>query len=122
MVNIETLNEEIFKIKELDEAIFDLLEQEEDLEKDAEEVMDFDLKVKLIRENAKKYLWKHKEHAIDSSSFISRHVMGVKLPKFNLKLFEGDPRNWKPFIEAFEASIEIYIFKRIFERCGVENY
>ena len=43
-VNIEAFNEEIFKIKELDEAIFNLFEQEEDLEKDAEEVMDFDFK------------------------------------------------------------------------------
>ena len=32
--------------------------------------------------------------------------MGVKLPTFNLKLFEGDPRNWKAFIEAFEASFD----------------
>ena len=30
----------------------------------------------------------------------------MKLPKFYLKCFEGNPMEWKPFIEAYEASID----------------
>ena len=38
-------------------------------------------------------------------SVINKQNGGVHLPKFQLKSFDGNPRNWKPFIEAFEAAI-----------------
>ena len=31
---------------------------------------------------------------------------GMKLPKFNLKSFEGDPLKWRSFIETFHAAVD----------------
>ena len=35
----------------------------------------------------------------------NRHSQ-IKLPKFELKKFNGDPINWKGFIQSFDAAID----------------
>ena len=54
---------------------------------------------------------------------------GVKLPKFMVKKFTGDPLEWKTFQETYEAAIEqneslseAEKFTRIFTRDSFSSY
>ena len=42
-----------------------------------------------------------------STTSTCRMRAGVKLPKLILKTFDGDALDWKPFIESFEAAIDV---------------
>ena len=100
---LETLEEEDNKIKKLDDEIFDMIENEEELEKESDDVVNISLKIKMGKEKLRKCLSGFNE---DTSTTSSHKSKGVKLPKFYLKSFEGNPMEWKPFIEAYEASID----------------
>lgn len=101
---LSTLDAEYERIKKLDEAIFDKLEEENEMEKESDEVMEFDLITKTAKEKISKYLTKYNEDTVSTISSNSTRK-GVKLPKFEMKCFEGNPMQWKTFIETFEASI-----------------
>ena len=48
---------------------------------------------------------------------VDNHIrkFGVQSPKIKIKSFDGKAMNWKPFLEAFNATKEIYIFKMVFK-------
>ena len=101
---LESLSEVQLLVKELDELIIDKIEVEEDLEQDEEEALHFNLKVKRCKERLRVFLQKHSEDSLTTVS-VSRET-GVKLPKLTIKSFNGDPVNWKNFIESFEAAVD----------------
>ena len=102
---LETLEEEANKIKKLDDEIFDMIETEEELEKETDDVMNISLKIKIGKEKLRKCLLSFHEDTLTTATSYHRQNKGVKLPKFYLKCFEGNPMEWKPFIEAYEVSI-----------------
>ena len=101
---LESLNEVQKIVKELDELIINKIEEEVELEKDEEESLIFDLKIKRGKEQLRTFLQKHNEDTLTTVS-VSRYT-GVKLPKLTIKKFNGDPVNWKNFIQSFEAAVD----------------
>ena len=75
---LETLEEEDNKIKK----------NEEELEKESDDVVNITLKIKMGKEKLRKCLSGFNE---DTSTTSSHKSKGVKLPKFYLKCFEGNP-------------------------------
>ena len=47
-----------------------------------------------------------KQNKEDASHSKLRYI-GVKLPEIKIKSFDGDVINWNPFLEAFNATIDM---------------
>ena len=103
--SLDTLNDEVTKIKVFDEGIQELIAEDDELENEVEEAMKFHMKIKMGIEKLRKHSRKLNETMETKPIFMNNQNTGVQLPKFQLKSFDGNPRNWKPFIEAFEAAI-----------------
>ena len=86
---LSTLDAEYERVKKLDEAIFDKLEEEIEMEKESDETLEFDLITKTAKEKLSKYLAKYNEDTVSTISSNSSRK-GVKLPKFEMKCFEGN--------------------------------
>ena len=56
---LSTLDAEYERVKKLDEAIFDKLEEEIEMEKESDETLEFDLITKTAKEKLSKYLAKY---------------------------------------------------------------
>ena len=102
---LETLNDEVTKIKVFDKGIQELIAEDDELENEVDEAMKFHMKIKMGIEKLKKQLRKLNETMETKPIVMNNQNSGVELPKFQLKSFDGNPRNSKPFIEAFEATI-----------------
>ena len=63
------------------------------------------MSVKTRQEKLRTYLQKQREETLSTTSNSSK--TGVKLPKLVLKAFDGDALEWKPFIESFEAAVNV---------------
>ena len=92
-------------VRELDEEILDLIEDDEELEADSNEAFLFDLEVKNREEKLRLFLQKNVEDTLTATSSVNR-ATGVKLPKLTLQSFDGDAINWKTFIESFDAAVD----------------
>ena len=100
----KSLTEVQSSVRELDEEILDLIEDDEELEADSNEAFLFDLEVKNQEEKLRLFLQKKSEDTLTTSSV--NRATGVKLPKLTLQSFDGDAINWKTFIESFDAAVD----------------
>ena len=101
----KSLTEVQSSVRELDEEILDLIEDDEELEADSNEAFLFDLEVKNREEKLRLFLQKTAEDTLTATSSVNR-ATGVKLPKLTLQSFDGDAINWKSFIESFDAAVD----------------
>ena len=99
----ESLCEKELAIKDLDVEISDLIEKDDDLAIDMEEADNFALIIKKAKTKFKTFLLKNNEDTISLASTTTK--TGVKLPKFVLINFNGDPLEWKSFQETFAAAV-----------------
>ena len=94
-------------IAELDQTILNIILQipGEDMEAELETVNAFQTDVQMaladIQEALRGYTSGVKMEEADGG----KRNVAIKLPKLNLRRFNGDPRNWFPFWDSFEGAI-----------------
>ena len=148
---LEFLVEAVADIKKWDEAIVELIEDDEEAQQDGNKAVDFNLKVsgviKSIERFMRKQQWPEQSKGMglgemdnrygrlgeDSQSYEQKYgsredirsdsevdhqsikgnrpdqasrKIGVKLPKYKMKTFDGEFSEWSTFIENFEAAVD----------------
>ena len=106
LVLLQALQESIVEIRRLEDAVSDLIEDEEELENHEKEAYEFVIKARNVESELQDFVSNHKE---DISKLNHFRGMGVKLPKIKIKTFNGDATEWRTFIEAFDATIHARI-------------
>ena len=106
----EALKEAAVEVKRLDEMVSDLTEDDAEFELNENESYKFILKTKKMDGKLTSLLSSKKEVvAAVAPTEVKIDRLGVKLPKIKIKTFDGDAMNWKAFIEAFDATIDIRV-------------
>ncbi|XP_047142820.1 uncharacterized protein LOC124817074 [Hydra vulgaris] len=101
----DTINEKFTKVNQLDEEISLLIEDDEELQQNADTSTDFMLKCKNELSVINKHLQKY-DSKIDSSSLsCNSKNRNVKLPIIKLEPFDGKPEDWVSFIENFNCTV-----------------
>ena len=110
-ISLETSQQQI---NELDKAILaELIEQQDEtsIETEIEITNSFQTDVKMALEDVQEALMKFsvceraESHEQRNPGIGSRGSIPTKLPKLNLRHFDGDPMKWLPFWDSFEGSI-----------------
>ena len=102
---LETLREKERVLKELDERIIDLVD-DDDIESEVDLATQFETDLKFLIQKVKKVLLKVEQTQDGMSLSSSKLKTGVKLPKLVMKTFSGDPLEWMTFKETFEATVD----------------
>ena len=105
LIVLKSLTDTHEKVRNFDETIADLIEREEDLNKDDLDAHMFDKEVKK-QKRSRGFIKNYNEDNMSITSNISSKKIGVRLPVITIKPFEGRPINWNPFIEQFNATID----------------
>ena len=110
---VELLLEAVPVIKNLDDEIANLIDEDEAAEKDENEALTFHIKVSTAIKRVQKFFEKRQTEepntrGMSHSANLGWHIggMGVKLPKIKIKIFVGDIAEWKSFIDTFEAAVD----------------
>ena len=106
---LNSLTDKKPKIVELNGTIEDLMvEDEEILEGELDNAYIFENQIRKIEERLKNFFRLHTNSnmvagSIEAAAF---RVNKAKLPKITIKTFDGNPLNWKAFIECFKATVD----------------
>ena len=115
LCRLESLQESRAIVKELDDKILDLIEDEDEAEKSEKEALSHNLKIGIAMKKIENFLKELEKgdsrsrvgHGFTSDAHGSglgeetKH-MGVKLPKIRIKSFDGEISEWKSFIDTFD--------------------
>ncbi|XP_057298583.1 uncharacterized protein LOC130629417 [Hydractinia symbiolongicarpus] len=101
-----TIESKLGKFLSITEEISEIIEEEDQLIKDAQESSDFEVRVRNELLILDRFL-KSKQDRSDTVSTRSVSASSsIKLPKIEIKKFDGDPTNWFSFIDSFEAAVD----------------
>jgi hypothetical protein len=103
---LNSLTENHKKVREFDEIIADMIQDDDELYADELEANHFDKNIKKAEEQLRAFLRKHDDDKGSIATASSNKVVGLKLPKIIIEPFDGDPIKWKPFIEQFDATVD----------------
>ena len=110
---LETLESVSFNLKEIHTEIVDLIEEEKEVAPQVSEHFKFERRIKKAAASAKIVLYKiSKDTATNLDSSISTNTSirankgSAKLPKLNIKAFDGNPLHWKTFSDSFLEMID----------------
>ena len=126
---LETVCEIEQEVKNLNFKIKRVIVDEAQLGEELSETFNMTLKTKKLRMKLKNFM--EQKYVHEQQRTTANPKMGVKLPKFMLKKFTGDPLEWKTFQETYEAVIEqneslssrkIHVFTRTFARDSFSGY
>ena len=94
-------------IKDIDNFILDSLPEEE-IDADIESSTVFELNIKLMEEKMKRIVTVEGSRIIlpSTGSTTSETKSNVKLPKLDLKKFDGEPTEWQSFFEMFLSAVD----------------
>ena len=114
-VLLNSLTETQQEVRNYDEIILDLLDTQDEVDKEVIEAHQLDLDVRKKEEKLRRFIKKHdaNEDKRSTVTSISNNKIGVKLPVITIKPFDGEPMNWNAFLEQFNAT---NIFERIAKR------
>ena len=113
---LKSLIETRIEVKKYDDVIADLIEEEEDLDKEFLDAHKFDIDVKKKEERLNDFIKRnskieeqHNNHQGNGSeeNGRSKNKCRVKLPVITIKPFDGQPIYWNSFIEQFNATIDV---------------
>ena len=103
----ETLCEVETEIKLLNDKIKPLIQEDNEYRNEIREQTIYSLKIKKLKLKLQAFVEKKNlDTELINSNVNIKHQTGVKLPKFILKPFSGDPLEWKCFEETFEVAVE----------------
>ena len=104
----QTLTEKLETLKVLDEAIIELVKDEE-IDEEIEENENFKFRIHDTIRKMDSKLKRLKKSEANTGGIASAQAEGalsssvqVKLPKINLRKFNGDPCSWVPFLIVFK--------------------
>ena len=108
----QTLTEKLETLKVLDEAIVELVKDEE-IYVEIEESENFKFGIHDTIRKIDSKLKRLKKSEANTGGIASAQAEGalsssvqVKLPKINLRKFNGDPCSWVPFFDSFQATVD----------------
>ena len=101
----QTLENKLEKCLTLNEEISNIIEEDKDYDSEGDIAMEAELKIREYLENLKNR-WK------------IRQFNQVKVPKFEIKPFSGNPVEWKTFNESFTAAVDKNISISNIEKMG----
>ena len=108
----QTLTEKLETLKVLDEAIIELVKDEE-IDAEIEESENFKFGIHDTIRKIDSKLKRPKKSEANTGGIASAQAEGafsssvqVKLPKINLHKFNGDPCSWVPFFDSFQAAVD----------------
>ena len=105
---LQLLTEAAMEVKQLDEEVSNLTESDDEYAKNEKDAYDFTLQAKKFEGKLQAFVEKGYDVKPRTSMEMMQdrpRVLGVKLPKIKIKVFDGDAVNWKTFIEAFDATV-----------------
>ena len=110
----ELLEKKYAKFEKLNEEIGDLIEKDEDFEQDTELVQRYELlfskKLTIlsiyIKDNDNKLRKGKATSSSHSTVFGDKSKVPVKLPRFEIKSFSGEPTEWQSFKQSFAEAID----------------
>ena len=111
--SIENVEQKLLKLSSLTEEIGDLIENDDEFEKDTQSFLETEVILKEKLTTLKSFTSKkskeieniEKEKVVERVNFPSNHQT-VRLPTFELKKFSGEnPIEWQPFYESFIEAI-----------------
>ena len=107
----ETMVEKYEKIKNLDQEILGLiLDADGDIETEEEKATDFSIYFKkslriINNELGKNDIKEAANSTIDTTSSTGSSSYNVKLPRIEIRPFDGSPEKWQTFFEDFQCAI-----------------
>ena len=106
MAMLESLKDKQSDLKKINRDIVELLSEDE-LENEATQNDEIDMNIRLSIQKISKELKskKSKDKELQTNT-TAVNTTGMKLPKFTLTAFNGDPLKWTSFIEAFDAAVD----------------
>ena len=114
----QTLENKLEKCLTLNEEISNIIEEDKDYDSEGDIAMEAELKIREYLENLKTFLsTKVSNPQLAQNRWKIRQFNQVKVPKFEIKLFSGNPVEWKTFNESFTAAVDknisIFILKKM---------
>ena len=102
-----TIKDKEIIIKDIDNFILDSLPEEE-IDADIESSTVFELNIKRMEEKMKRIVTVEESRIIlpSTGSTTSETKSNVKLPKLDLKKFDGEPTEWQSFFETFLSAVD----------------
>ena len=106
MAMLESLKDKQSDLKKINRDIVELLSEDE-LENEVTQNDEIDMNIRLGIQKISKELKskKSKDKELESNTTAVK-TLGMKLPKFTLTAFNGDPLKWTSFIETFDAVVD----------------
>ena len=107
MAILESLTDKQSDLKKINRDIVALLSEDE-LENEVVQRYEIDMNIRLGIQKISKELKskKSKDKELESNTTATVKPPGMKLPKFTLTAFNGDPLKWTSFIETFDAVVD----------------
>ena len=102
----ELLEKKFEKFIEISETIGEQIEKDDEFEKDAMMVQEHELQFRKKLTFLKEFIDKEGIKKVNCSEKTVLKGAPVKLPKFVIKHFNGDPTEWQSFKESFEESVD----------------
>ena len=102
----DTISKKLEKVLNLNEDISELIEDDDELERDCTQSTNFEIRIKNELLILEKFIKKNNniEDTISTKSVTTAN--SIKLPKLEINKFDGEPTNWRSFIDSFEATID----------------
>ena len=97
----ESLTKAIEKVENLDEQISSLITEDEAITQEITQAGEYNFSVRVDIHKLNEAI----TAALPSTSYIPPKSVGVKLPKLNIKKFDGDFTQWNSFWDIYEASV-----------------
>ena len=109
MVILQNLKEKQSDLKQMNGEVIMLVDEEE-LENDAIQCEEIEYNIRRIIQKISKELQSIKTYNLlsnvnNTSSAAPVQAQEIKLTKFNLTSFNGDPLKWTTFIETYSAAV-----------------
>ena len=108
---LESLRDLEITNTECDREIQKTITDETDLERDLDESLEFNLKIKRYKKRLENVLQQQSKIKVEGATLTETEDRGatakaaVKLPKIEIKCFSGNYTCWKSFKEIFEATV-----------------
>ena len=101
----DTFLEKINKIKDYDEIILDLIQEDAKLEEFDNEATDFSIYCKEKLNLINTFIHKQRSLNDETVTVNSQNSKSVRLPKITIKHFDGQPEKWNEFIDSYNCAI-----------------
>ena len=101
----EVLKRELAAIKTLEDEIISIIDNPAEIEQIITQSMTFETHSKAQLNLIQKHL--NNSLKLENDTRTSKWKDAVKLRKLEIAKFDGDPTKWQPFIDSFNAAIEL---------------